>query len=375
MLLARTGTFASKVATPSATITGAIAGANRRTAGNLAVFVGDQVQIAGANRRTDGAIALSVPDAIRIAGANRRTDGGVVVYQVPAIVVAGANRRTAGSVAIQQVASINMLGANRRTSGSFLIAPPSESEFDPETETLLNAFSGSYSGAREDAINDLIAGLKADGDWDKFIGLYIVGANTADSFINWKTPGTFNATNNGLTVTANTQYVGNGVNQYADTGINPNTHLSTNSAGLMCGVLSIGNGLSFMGSRTESEFFDITRVNFFNRMNVGINQGTPNQANSVTDGTGLWVASRTGSAAANMFLRRNGSSVGFTSTFASGNRPNFNIWLGAENRSGTIEGPSTNTYWMFAVLSTGPTTSEADDMRSRLATYQSALTL
>ncbi len=72
------------------------------------------------------------------------------------------------------------------------------SPYNPSTDALFAALTGSYSDALKLAINTAIIALKDLGAWADFDVLYVKGAfpgtsaaNIADGYLNWKAPGSF----------------------------------------------------------------------------------------------------------------------------------------------------------------------------------------
>lgn len=69
---------------------------------------------------------------------------------------------------------------------------PGGPSFETEAQTLFAAMSVEPDAARKTLINDLIAGLKADGIWAELDLLYVKAAHDAQAGrLNWKNPGTF----------------------------------------------------------------------------------------------------------------------------------------------------------------------------------------
>lgn len=90
------------------------------------------------------------------------------------------------------------------------------------TQRLLRAMTVQPGDAIALAANNLIGALTTGGVWAKTTILY-VGLHTEQaSLLNWKTPGTYNATNNGCTFTAYQGFTGNGSTAYIDTGMAAN---------------------------------------------------------------------------------------------------------------------------------------------------------
>lgn len=108
-------------------------------------------------------------------------------------------------------------------------------KYQPESLTLFSALSGTYSTARKKAIDQMIKSLKTAGVWAKLDVLQMYAAPTAaDAVINWKSPGTFNATLvNSPTLEVDRGITGDGASSYINMKFVPSTangNLTLNSA-------------------------------------------------------------------------------------------------------------------------------------------------
>src|SRR5574343_643318 len=94
--------------------------------------------------------------------------------------------------------------------------------YQAESLTLFSALTGTYSTARKIEIDKMIKSLKSAGVWAKLDVLQMYAAPTAaDAVVNWKSPGTFNATLvNSPTFTADKGVV-SGTAKAINTGYNP----------------------------------------------------------------------------------------------------------------------------------------------------------
>jgi hypothetical protein len=286
---------------------------------------------------------------------------------------------------------VGPLFAQHEVSVGALTFAAAASSFETETNTLLAAFSGSYDNTRKTAINTMIASLKTGGYWSNIIFMIWPGANTADSFINWKTPGTLNATNNGLSVTPFSFYQGNGTSHHADSNVVPSTHLSQNSHTLAHGCWNHqlrANDAAF-GSGKASDFGAFGFINMSNnttrRPSVGlscvyfgtnIGAGATTQIPGLTN-DGIWLASRVGSGDVNVtdwLQTRNKVSLLSTIPNSSASRSTESILLAAKKRSSATEFYSDAKYsfWMFSTQGYGK--SDLDAMTDIFETYRDTLT-
>lgn len=96
-------------------------------------------------------------------------------------------------------------------------------------QRLLRAMTVQPSNAVALAANNLIGAFTVGGVWAKTTIFYAGLGTEQASLLNWKTPGTYNATNNGCSFTAFLGFTGDGSSAYLDTGMAANV-LSQNSA-------------------------------------------------------------------------------------------------------------------------------------------------
>ena len=97
--------------------------------------------------------------------------------------------------------------------------------FGIEAQAIIAAMTTPPSFPRAVRINQLVSSLKSGGVWSKFDILYIfAAADEQAARINWKNPGTFDATAvNSPTFTVDEGFNGNGTTSEIDSGFNPST--------------------------------------------------------------------------------------------------------------------------------------------------------
>jgi prepilin-type N-terminal cleavage/methylation domain-containing protein len=104
-----------------------------------------------------------------------------------------------------------------------------EEPIDADAQAIIDAIEDtgvSLSVSQESAILTFVTTGKADGWWDKMLGIYgLVGGTAASAAINWKTPGTYNLTWNG-TINYNARGVSSSTGGYAATGMIASTLFS-----------------------------------------------------------------------------------------------------------------------------------------------------
>jgi len=109
--------------------------------------------------------------------------------------------------------------------GGMSARPIAAASFDTDAQAIFAAFTTPPDGARKTLINDYVLALKVASVWDSLLGLYVfAAADSPAALINWKSPGTFNATlTNSPTFTQDRGFTGNGTSAYIDTNFTPST--------------------------------------------------------------------------------------------------------------------------------------------------------
>lgn len=241
------------------------------------------------------------------------------------------------------VTAINASGSTTATSAGF--GPiASAGSYATESTTLFAAFTSNPGDTRKGHIDTLIKALKtgatsASDIWAKLDVLHIYAAHDSQaSLINWKTPGTFNATvTNTPSFTADRGWTTTDTTTNAiDTNMNPATAVGTvyalNSASFSVWSRTSGQTTNAgIGARSTGGTGNITSFNprdgsdqISGRINYST--GSAGLTASNTDGSGFFTISRT---AGNLFkLYRNGAQLGSNGTTAAIGRPSSNFVLG-----------------------------------------------
>jgi hypothetical protein len=219
--------------------------------------------------------------------------------------------------------------------------------YQPETKTLLVALTGTYSAARKKEIDKLIKSLKTSGVWAKLDVFQMYAAlNRADSVVNWKNPGTFNAILvNSPTFTANKGILsGNGIcvnSQYNPYLGGVNYTQDNVSIGTYIQELFTDVGMISAGANDATQY---TRIipsrNDFWRLNEDT---TENISHTLTLQAGLNAMSRTNSTQ----IIVNINSQTQTLSRLSRGIPNQNIYVAANNNNGTMNNYSDKIVSLF----------------------------
>lgn len=198
--------------------------------------------------------------------------------------------------------------------------------------TLFDEMSTEPAGPRKALIDRTIRSLVSSGVWAKLDVLGLIGHASQASLLNWKNPGTFDATlTNAPTFTADRDFATNGSNSSVDLNFNPST------AG---GSFAQDSAYFAIWSRTTGTRSNITAGAFDGTDGVTIhprnasNQftGRANQATAASgaevDGSGFYSAARSASDA--MRISKNGSEIA-TSAETSTALNNLALRLGTAN--------------------------------------------
>ncbi len=137
-------------------------------------------------------------------------------------VVVGMSALSAGTVNFS-VAATGATGASGVLTVTAAGAGLAAFAYQPETASIMSASTAASSPVptnRSRRMDRMVRRMKAIGAWDKFIGLYLVGATEANWKINLKSPGTYDLTvvgtptytpNVGASTAANTSYYETGI--------------------------------------------------------------------------------------------------------------------------------------------------------------------
>ena len=216
---------------------------------------------------------------------------------------------------------------------------------EPETTALLARFSVQPNATRKGHINDLIAGLKADGVWELLDALYIMAAHDEQAGQrNWIADA-YNLIPSTTVVTLPTfevdrGYTGDGLTAYLDTGFNPTTEAATakyvqNSAHVsVWSRTAAGASSNDMGCPASNVLRLQCRANSgdtmsasINSANTGIGNGNLSTGGDTTTGVGHFIANRSASNAVELYQNGSTKTLAAAAKTSSG-IPNANIDIG-----------------------------------------------
>jgi hypothetical protein len=259
--------------------------------------------------------------------------------------------------------------------------PTPSSTPPPSGTTEANIFLEAAAQAKGSALGSTISGatttlftsLVSNNLWDKLNVFYpIIGGTSTTTAINGKNPGTNNITWYGGATFSADQVLGNGSNAYGDTGLSANTlsqnsvHMSnysrtTGSTTNLDMGITIGGGTSLQMYNNQSGSMGIK---------VAKNNATGYSTGAVTNGAGLFTATRTGSTIENGF--RDSTRVINASQTSTG-LPSGKIYLMARNTaSGNAEGFNNRGYAWFSIGS-GLSSPDVSNYYTIIQAFQTAL--
>lgn len=250
---------------------------------------------------------------------------------------------------------------------------------DGDAQAIIDQMSTAPSSARQLLIDDLVAGLKADGLWSKLLALWVPAAHDAQAArLNWKDPaGVSLAPINAPIFTVDEGYKGDGASAYLDTGVAPSSYpaYATGSASLGV-VVGPGSGaLSgvLMGVNDRSTGAETASVLRFGggKYRAAVNsQGET--GNSSADGAvgDLVIATKTDTSA-NTPIYLNGS-LDSTGSASSVRPPEQNMFLLCQQFDGNPNS-FTTAQISLAFIGTGLTATDAANLDARISAYMTGL--
>jgi len=226
---------------------------------------------------------------------------------------------------------------------------------------------------QQSAVNQLVVDLKGYGVWTKMKALYpFVGGTALSHSYNLANPSLYQITwNGGITHSSNGVQFG-GVNGYGNTGLNANSVLNLNSTSLHFYSRTAGFSTTIMGCDNGGQATILT-PKFSSGANFdysAINSNTGGIQNTAASSTqGLLTVNRTSSNSYKGY--RNGISY-YTTSVNSLSKPNFNIFIGARNSSGSAS-QYTNLQGALSAIADGLTDTEASNFYTAVQNFQTAL--
>lgn len=244
-----------------------------------------------------------------------------------------------------------------------------EEEYDADAQILFDEMEEEgdiLTDSQKNAINTFVITLKALGLWIKCIAIYLTVGGTATAHKwNLKSPGSYNATFTGSPTHSAFGIQFNGVNQWADTGINDNITLQDDTArDFYSRTNSHGNELDMGVYGGGSSYF---LVSYGGAFYVALhNAQLAIGATPFADTRGLFSQQRINNNTVETY--RNGILVHSTSIAPSIAPINGNIWFGGCNPSFFSA-----KQFSYAAVRTKFTSQEMLDYYNAIQTLQTAL--
>lgn len=251
--------------------------------------------------------------------------------------------------------------------------------FDPDAQAFFDAIvtaGGSLTTPQEDAVNDLVVGLKNYSLWTKMQVIYpFVGGTSTTHKFNLKDPRDLDAAfritfNGGFTQDSN-GITANGTNGYADTFYTPSTSGSQNDQHIS--VYSRTNNTrdcKDLGTLTAgSNQLTLDLRSTANEFTSGVNSSDDVSSGLFGTSAGLFLSSRTTSTEFKIF--RNGT-LAKTPSVASAGRSTVKTYLSALNNNGTAQQFS-NRNLAWASIGLGLSDTEAANLYTVVQAYETAL--
>jgi hypothetical protein len=246
---------------------------------------------------------------------------------------------------------------------------------DPDAEAFILA-AGIEDPTQQDAIEGLVSDLKTYGLWAKLTAIYpFVGGIAFSHKFNLKDPQDTDAAYRlvffgGWTHDAN-GITGNGTNTYANTKLNPASHLILNSThmSIYCRTNNSGNYLE-MGVY-DGFYFNTLYANESNLFSIRLNSDSVSQTVSNTNSQGNFIASRT--TANDIFSKINNNAVNNFTKLTQG-RPNGEVYIGNFNFTGApFGGYYSNRNYAFSTFGDGLSAIEASDLYIAIQNFNTIL--
>lgn len=267
------------------------------------------------------------------------------------------------------VTATNAAGSTNATSNILYI-------YDLDAQTFITNATISNS-TEQQAINNLVIGLKSDSLWTKMLAVYpFVGGTATTCKFNLKNPldtdAAFRLDFQGGWTFSNDGIQPNGTNTYADTFLAPLTHWTLGSSSISAysrtnnvdgtGVFYGSRGVDF--SSALNPLINVSNVSIFHNQQLPIAPAPPTT-------TALnFISSRINTT--EIIVAYNGSTTNNASNV--GNLSPASIYLSARNNNNAVPAVLfSNRQLAFAHIGTGLTQAECTLFYNRIQTFQTAL--
>lgn len=265
------------------------------------------------------------------------------------------------------------------------ITPPI---YDPDAQAFIDAV-GTLTVPQEEAINDLVLALKANGTWSKYYAIYpFIGGTASAHKFNLCNPldtdGAFRLVfNGGFTHSAN-GIQGNGTNAYANTFFTKTDGFTSTNVGHSIysqtdsKITGVEYGVEANVDAHKQLKLQLQYLNTYNGQFSDMFNDVPSsgriRVNPPLGSSGYFQVSRT-SATTHIFYK-NGVSIGTNSTDVSSdyaNVPDIPFYICAQNKDGTGAKAFSDRVYSYASFNAGLTPTEIANDNTAVVAFQTAL--
>jgi hypothetical protein len=254
---------------------------------------------------------------------------------------------------------------------------------DPAAQDFIDA-AGITGDVQQQAINNLVKGLKADGLWDKMKAIYpFVGGTASTHKYNLKDPRDLDAAYrlvfNGGWTHDNNGVTPNGTNAYANTFLNPTTALTNYNAHSSVYNRANGNdgwdiGLTQSVGGYLNEFLLASKIGVQSISGLYDYNGIGTNGDVIaSSATSMGFFSNSITSNTSQRLYKNGTQIGANTNTNTSTPANGNIYIAAVNDINTTAIAFNSAPKAFASIGNGLTPTEASNLYTRVQTYQTAL--
>jgi hypothetical protein len=280
---------------------------------------------------------------------------------------------------------------NNRILNSFAI--PAGSSFDPDAQAFITAASIT-NPTQQDAINNLVVGMKADNIWTNMQAIYpFVGGTASQHKYNLKDPRDLDAAFRiqffgGVTHSSNGAFP-NGTNGYADTKFNASlnipspeslqahfsTYFRTTGNGYQAGANIIygSDGDTFVGGGSQFLYNGTFPPGASYVLNINAGPDVAEPRFTDTNGSGLYLVNRVDSL---IKVLKNNSTLVTSNDFNTPSWPVNNFYLLGMNKEYALYGSDTQygtRQLAFATIGRGLSDLQSTNLYNRIQAFQTTL--
>jgi hypothetical protein len=252
------------------------------------------------------------------------------------------------------------------------------SAFDVDAQAFFDRVEtagGTLTTTEKNATNQLVLDMKTAGIWSSMKAIYpMVGASAAACAQNLKSSSFTGTFTSGWTF-ASTGVAGNGTSAFFNTNFNTATNQSVNNLSLSLYIRTESMGTGFrtdMGNNDSANALPLTNFesNGTIRYQYCWDYSSAFGSITTTDSRGMWGTSRSGATSWISFERN--TAVAKTTATTQIRIPNNNVYLGAQNASGTASQFSSKQI-AFAHMGDSLTSTQYNNFYTAVQSFQTTL--